>query len=65
MGHKKWAARLRRVELTGALAFGAGLLAAAALNFAFVGAMGRLLDPPVFGTLGVLVAALLAVTAPV
>lgn len=65
MGRAEWATRLRRDELSGAFAFGAGLLAAAALNFAFVGAMGRLLDPTLFGTLGVLIAALLAVTAPV
>src|SRR5439155_11407276 len=45
--------------------FGIGLLAAAGLNFVFVGAMGRLLAPPVFSTLGVLIATLLAVTAPV
>jgi glycosyltransferase involved in cell wall biosynthesis len=65
MGHRRWATRLGRDELSGALALGAGLLGAAALNFAFIGAMGRLLQPRVFGTLGVLMAALLAMTAPV
>src|SRR5436309_10564779 len=52
-------------EFVGTLVFGIGLLAAAGLNFVFVGAMGRLLAPPVFSTLGVLIATLLAVTAPV
>jgi glycosyltransferase involved in cell wall biosynthesis len=60
-----WTARIRERELGGTLVFGSGLLAAAALNFAFVSAMGRMLRPEVFGTLGVLIAGLLAVTAPV
>ena len=44
MGHKRWAAMLGRDELSSALALGAGLVGAAALNFAFIGAMGRLLE---------------------
>jgi glycosyltransferase involved in cell wall biosynthesis len=58
-------ARIGGDEFIGSLVFGAGLLGAAASNFVFVGAMGRLLRPDVFATLGVMVAALLAVTAPV
>ena len=45
----------------GTLVLGMGLLAAAALNFAFVSAMGRMLSPRTFASLGVLIAALLAV----
>jgi glycosyltransferase involved in cell wall biosynthesis len=52
-------------EFTGTLLFGIGLIAAASLNFAYSSAMGRMLDPPVFGTLGVYIAALVAVIGPV
>ncbi len=52
-------------EFVGTVIFGLGLLAAAGFNFVFVGSMGRLLEPQAFATLGVMVAALLAVTAPV
>jgi glycosyltransferase involved in cell wall biosynthesis len=65
MRGRRWSARLRERELSGALVFGLGLLVAAGLNFAFASAMGRMLAPKMFATLGVLVAALLAVTAPV
>src|SRR2546430_16028683 len=52
-------------EFAGTLVFGLGLIAAAGLNFAYSSAMGRMLAPPVFGELGVLVAALIAVIGPV
>jgi len=55
----------RQREFAGTLVFGFGLLAAAGLNFTFVGVMGRLLQPAAFATLGVFVASLLAISAPV
>ncbi|MGH2557085.1 MAG: glycosyltransferase [Actinomycetota bacterium] len=61
----RWAAQLRERELGGTLVFGLGLLAAAAFNFAFVSAMGRMLPPEDFGTLGILIAAVLAASAPI
>jgi glycosyltransferase involved in cell wall biosynthesis len=56
---------LRRSEFFGTLLFGSGLLGAAGLNFLFFSAMGRHLPPRTFATLGVLIASLLAVSAPV
>jgi glycosyltransferase involved in cell wall biosynthesis len=53
-----------RAELTGTVVFGSGLVVAAGLNFAFSSLMGRMLEPPAFGTLGVLIAAILAVIGP-
>jgi glycosyltransferase involved in cell wall biosynthesis len=52
-------------EFTGTLVFGMGLVGAAGLNFVFSSLMGRMLAPPVFGTLGVLIAGLLALIGPV
>jgi glycosyltransferase involved in cell wall biosynthesis len=65
MARTRWAAELRERELGGTLVFGLGMLAAAGTNFAYVSAMGRMLSPEEFGTLGMLIAALLALTAPV
>jgi glycosyltransferase involved in cell wall biosynthesis len=56
--------RLRNNEFFGTLLFGSGLLCAAGLNFVFFSAMGRHLPPRAFATLGVLIAGLLAVSAP-
>lgn len=65
MARTRWVAELRERELGGTLVFGLGLLAAAAFNFAFVSAMGRMLPPEDFGTLGILIAAVLAASAPI
>jgi len=65
MKRPAWTARLSRSDFSGTLVFGSGLVAAAALNFVFFSTMGRMLAPTVFGTLGVFVAALFAVTGPV
>lgn len=54
-----------RAELVGTVVFGTGLVIAAGLNFAFSSLMGRMLEPPAFGTLGVLIAVLIAVIGPV
>jgi glycosyltransferase involved in cell wall biosynthesis len=52
-------------EFIGTVAFGAGLVAAAGLNFLFSSLMGRMLPSGAFGTLGALIAALLALIGPV
>jgi glycosyltransferase involved in cell wall biosynthesis len=65
MDRSAWTDRASRGDFSGTLLFGSGLVVAAGLNFILFSTMGRMLAPSLFGTLGVFIAALFAVTGPV